>query len=33
MQKFGHLDDLRLGAVIASVVAEGRLIDEPDAAS
>jgi hypothetical protein len=33
MQKFGHLDDLRLGAVIAGVVAEGRVIDEPNAAS
>lgn len=33
MQKFGLLDDLRLGAIIASVVAEGRAIDEPDAAS
>ena len=33
MQKFGHLDDLRLGAIIASVVADGRAIDEADAAS
>jgi hypothetical protein len=33
MQKFGHIDDLRLGAAIASVVAEARLIDEADAAS
>ena len=33
MQKFGHIDDLRLGSAIASVVAEARLIDEADAAS
>jgi hypothetical protein len=33
MQKFGHIDDLRLGAAIATLAAEARLIDEADAAS
>jgi hypothetical protein len=33
MQKFGHLDDLRLGAVIASIVAGGGAIDGANAAA
>jgi hypothetical protein len=33
MQKFAHIDDLRLGAAIATLAAEARLIDEADAAS
>lgn len=33
MQKFGHIDDLRLGAFIATVVAEARQIDAADAAA
>ncbi len=33
MQQFGHVDDLRLGAFIATVVAESRVIDGADAAS
>jgi hypothetical protein len=33
LQKFGHLDDMRLGAIVAGVVAEGRPIDAADAAS
>jgi hypothetical protein len=33
LQKFGHLDDLRLGAIVAGVIAESRVIDAADAAS
>jgi hypothetical protein len=33
LQKFGHLDDMRLSAIVAGVVAESRLIDAADAAS
>jgi hypothetical protein len=33
LQKFGHLDDMRLGAIVAGVVAESRVIDAADAAS
>jgi hypothetical protein len=33
MQKFGHLDDLRLGASIATVIAESRQIDVAGAAA
>jgi hypothetical protein len=33
LQKFGHVDDMRLGAIVAGVVTESRLIDGADAAS
>ncbi|HET7575476.1 MAG TPA: hypothetical protein VFK19_02790 [Sphingomicrobium sp.] len=33
LQKFGHLDDMWLGAIVAEVIAESRLIDAADAAS
>jgi hypothetical protein len=33
MQKFGHIDDLRLGAFIATVLAEGPAIDGARAAT
>ena len=33
MQKFGHVDDLRLGASIATVIAESRQIDVAGAAA
>lgn len=33
MQKFGHVDDLRLGAFIATLIAESRQIDAADAAA
>lgn len=33
MQKFGHVDDMRLGAIVATVIAEGRQIDVADSAA
>jgi hypothetical protein len=33
MQKFGHVDDMRLGAIVATVIAEDRQIDVADSAA
>ena len=33
MQKFGHIDDLPLGAAVATLIAEDGVIDDPPAAT